>query len=281
MTLRIDYSVPGRGAWPASVNTGGTLNLAGNGPGKFYRSATGDATPIGLTMYNKHVSKTVHDVHINEVATWRAAMALQKAVNAQAVAAPLIEDGIWGVKSDLAFRAFQEKAGVFVDGIVGPTTSKALFLPMLEKRVVLRAGVDFMRHQKDFMVDLCSATIALESGWDPGAVGYTTPRDLGISQINTAAHTDITWETAFDPNYAFTKKLSIIKVNFDYVLYDIILAIASYNGGLGGASNWHAAGRPVTNDRGELVWAAKYLKAVANLVSHPDLVSALTPWKDI
>ena len=42
------------------------------------------------------------------------------------VGSPLTEDGIWGVKTDQAVRNYQYKAGLTVDGIVGPKTQAAL-----------------------------------------------------------------------------------------------------------------------------------------------------------
>ncbi len=41
-------------------------------------------------------------------------------------------DGVWGRRTIAAVRAFQEKAGLKVDGIVGPGTSAALFAEMAE-----------------------------------------------------------------------------------------------------------------------------------------------------
>lgn len=56
---------------------------------------------------------------------------IQQALMAKGYA-PGEVDGVWGRRSIAAVRAFQEKAGLKVDGIVGPATAAALFAGIAE-----------------------------------------------------------------------------------------------------------------------------------------------------
>lgn len=51
---------------------------------------------------------------------------LQKLLNAKGVGAHIVEDGDFGERTDKAVRAFQKKAGIHVDGVVGVYTWEAL-----------------------------------------------------------------------------------------------------------------------------------------------------------
>ena len=102
--------------------------------------------------------------------------------------------GIFGPRTDEAVRAFQKVYVAPADGIVGPNTMKALLRPFVSKAEM---GYEIPDH-------LLWGLIGQESGYDPGAVGYASPADLGLVQINTAVQTATTVEMAFDPSYAIT-----------------------------------------------------------------------------
>jgi hypothetical protein len=50
----------------------------------------------------------------------------QSRLNAKGAAPALSTDGVWGPKTDQAFRAFQRRAGLVVDGVYGPKSHAAL-----------------------------------------------------------------------------------------------------------------------------------------------------------
>ncbi len=58
----------------------------------------------------------------------------------------LTEDGIWGVQTDTAVRNFQYKAGLTVDGIVGPKTQTALIRDAILARAA-EIGTYMVKHK--------------------------------------------------------------------------------------------------------------------------------------
>ena len=58
----------------------------------------------------------------------------------------LAEDGIWGVKTDQAVRNYQYKAGLTVDGIVGPKTQAALIKDAILARAA-EIGAYMVKHK--------------------------------------------------------------------------------------------------------------------------------------
>lgn len=58
----------------------------------------------------------------------------------------LAEDGIWGVKTDQAVRNYQYKAGLTVDGIVGPKTQAALIKDAILARAA-EIGAYLVKHK--------------------------------------------------------------------------------------------------------------------------------------
>lgn len=119
--------------------------------------------------------------------------------------ADLTVTGNFGRGTRKGVKAFQASVGLTTDGVVGPTTAKALFRPCLIAKAEARK------------VDpaLAFGIVSVESVFDPGAVGYSTPGDKGFAQFNTTAGNNTTWwnknpveftvENAFDHIWAFTE----------------------------------------------------------------------------
>lgn len=273
MTINITYTTPGRGAW-----TTGMRSLDGMRDGNQYRSTTNrNLHVIGEEVYQKSRSTTVDNVHINDYAAWRGAVAIQREL--QRLGFYKMEvDGRWGPGTDAAMKSWQawkktdfQGRNMLVDGIYGQQSARTMWEPRLLNAFNQKANAfAFMPSQPniDMLNDYAKATVMLESAWDVAAVGYTTPRDLGLCQINTSAH-KVTADQAFDPNFAFNFKANLVLDNFNYSLGDLQIAMVSYNVGQGGAWNWHKAGRPKD-------WAAaNYLRNLGKYLTNHRLLEAI------
>jgi peptidoglycan hydrolase-like protein with peptidoglycan-binding domain len=118
--------------------------------------------------------------------------AIQARINALGYSPALVVDGYLGKASGAGIVWVQKKLGLYADGQAGPTTCKALWRDL----IIWWCGYNQVpsSHVYGFM--------ALESTFDPGAVGFVTPSDRGLCQINLVAHPTVTVEQAFDPHYA-------------------------------------------------------------------------------
>jgi hypothetical protein len=99
----------------------------------------------------------------------------------------LVIDGVYGRKTRRLVKRFQADNGIYVGGVVGPTTGTALW-----RGAIAEVGQTF-----NFDPKYIYGIMQQESGADPGAVGYLTPGDRGLYQFNTLVH-DITYEEAHD-----------------------------------------------------------------------------------
>ena len=154
--------------------------------------------------------------------------------------------GIFGPKTDKVVRSFQAARVPPADGIAGPNTLRALLRKPIKEQQTIYGIPD----------NLLAGLIAQESGYDPGAVGYITPSDLGLVQINTAVH-PVTVEQAFDPFYSIpwaARRISSKYKDFlgdgaqapdDFIRLCWDCAIASHNSPVL-AQKWYAAKTPPT-----------------------------------
>lgn len=124
---------------------------------------------------------------LDHLAVNRGVLAIQRLLDIDYSTGP----GIFGPRTDAAVRAYQKVKVPPADGIVGPNTMRALLKPVVSIEETVR----------DIPAHLLWGLIAQESGYDPGAVGYTTPSDLGLVQINTAVQ-PVTPDQAFDPLFS-------------------------------------------------------------------------------
>lgn len=162
--------------------------------------------------------------------------AIQARINSFRYSPALLVDGVFGLKSKVAVEWLQTKLGLYADGVVGPATCKAMWRDLL----YWYAGVNQVpaSHLYGFMF--------LESSADPAAVGYTTPSDRGLSQINLVAHPYITVQQAFDPHFAINytaDRLAKAREKFSgkTALLQRDCSIAQHNSPLA-AQQWYQAG---------------------------------------
>lgn len=212
----------GRGAWSVA-GVGGTLNVGGKTPGPYYCLAVGRPW-VGSDSYN-----------LSDRAVHAGVVAIQQALNRENKAGLLV-DGLFGPATSKAVTAWQQKqpvsANTGVWGGVGPDSAKALFLPLLQRRVA------------DGWAYVVCGVITNESNWDPGAVGYVDDSDLGLAQINGPSHPDLSEEERFTPEVAIDFVHSTLLSNLSYFGGSLRTAVAAYNLGRGGASAWRKAGSP-------------------------------------
>ena len=239
MSAIVFYPPMGRGAWP-SDGIGGTLNLTGNGPGRYYRApATNWATPGSA---GARAERADGEIPIDAYAVWRAATAIQVELHERGFTGiagrALIPDGIWGPSTEAAVKAFQMRVGLTPDGVFGPASAKALFLPIAAR---VAEQVDAGHPE---LATIMRGTISLESGWDPGAVGRATPQDLGLGQINGPAHPKLSTNDRLNPKVALPYIARLIEANLVAFKFNTRDAIAAYNLGQAGARTWISMGRP-------------------------------------
>lgn len=218
-------STPGRN-W-STGGRGGTLNAAGTGPGPYYALKTSPA----VQMVGANGGWTSDDVNVRAVRG--GVLSIQRALNRRVK--PKIQiTGRYDIATSNTVRTFQQNSKLRKDGVFDMNTARCLFTYDIQD-----AGLDI--GFADWKV--AWGIINTESQFDPGSVGYVDPTDLGIAQINGPSH----------PNMTERERLRVedaIDFVFDYLenalahFHDMRDAIASYNLGIGGATNWINEKRP-------------------------------------
>lgn len=141
----------------------------------------------------------------------------------------------FGVTMDQQTRAWQEAAGIAVDGVIGPATARRLFARRFDQ---IERDLSIPDH---LVCKVCS----LESAVDPGAVGVSDPHDHGLVQINALAHPEVTLQEAFFPSFSLAYLGRTLATVYSK-LHDWDCAVAAWNVGGGGASDWCAMHKPST-----------------------------------
>ncbi len=167
----------------------------------------------------------------------------------------LTPDGVFGPSTKDAVLAFQKKAWPTTsaewDGIFGRGSAKKLFDGEISAEEKLYGIPDRLEH----------GIVMQESVVDPGAVGYTTPEDHGLVQINASAHPDISVAQAFDPPYALRFCASTLAAaRLKYGRWDC--AVASWNSPVD-AATWAKTGT-APNQR-----IADYVNSVYKYAAQP------------
>lgn len=224
----------GRGAWP-SAGTGGTLALSKDKkktiPGKYYMLAKDPGQTVGL---RKVLHEAAHQPPpLEDLAVWHGVVGIQVLL-AGFLGENVPVTGLFDQSTDWALKKAQTQLGLTADGIVGPATMKALLLPLIKRTAKELLGQDWKP---------IYGILANEGAFDPGAVGFLDPGDLGLAQINMLSHPDVTISNAFCPSFAVKFVAKLLAQGLD-VFHDQRLAVASYNLGVGGTRQWIAAGQP-------------------------------------
>lgn len=223
MLMTVPSVTTGRGAWTATGKSNGS---------RYYTFIVGKPLDGGQPTRD-----------VNYQAVNFAVKAIQSRVNSYGYSPALIVDGVYGKGTAAGVKWMQStKLGTGADGVVGPTTARAMF-----KDYLLWFGGSHSvpaSHLHGFVM--------LESGYDPGAVGVTTPSDRGLNQINENAHPNITDEMAFDPVYSIdytAKRLSDARIKFSGKTVELknYCSVAQHNNPRD-ALAWYNTGSP-PNDR--------------------------------
>ncbi len=172
--------------------------------------------------------------------------------------------GIFDPATSWAVVWAQTKLGVRPDGDCGPTTARHLFWPA----VCAAARSIAPKHDPALLASLVGGIAQHESGWDPGAVGSSTPSDLGIVQINGPANATLTAAQRFDFRAAFTYAAQ----RLDQALssgYTVAEAVCSY-GYPAVAKWWHEHGTMDYPANAALaIIAQRYVAFVTNWFASP------------
>ena len=147
--------------------------------------------------------------------------------------APILANGIFGPSTKDGVVVAQYLSRITIDGVFGPQTATAFFWPTLKR----------------YAPDPASATIMggichLESGFDPGAVGFEIPQDLGLAQINLPSNPTVKEPDAFAPTFALHYLVNRVK-NALAAFTNQDAAIVSYNNP-SWAEQWEQTGHAPT-----------------------------------
>ena len=187
-----------------------------------------------------------YDLH--HFAVNRGVRAIQIRLNYLGFRIPVVGEinvnGKFGFHTKLGVKWFQQEYNLPVDGVVGPVTSQALWLPLVRAigmRVCSRP-------------DILYGMTALESAFDPGAISslYKPENgpDYGLCQINTHFNPHVGVGEAFTPRYALNWSASRFQNAMDSfsgkgITLQTNCAIAYHNSPVQ-AGQWFETGVPPT-----------------------------------
>lgn len=224
-TPQLPVGPRGRGAWP-KTGQGGTVEWDGRTPGRYYTLAATGMPLVGSGGWQSRSG--------DERAVHGAVLAIQRALNLR-IKAGLEVNGRFDRPTRDAASRFRRSIGQDGWGGFGRFTAKSLWLPELQA----------LCHQRGIeQWEVVCGVVQNESGWDPGAVGYVKPVDIGLAQINGSAHPDMSEQERLSPTFAFNFVISYLLNAMKALDGNLDHAIASYNLGVTGARRWIAAGSP-------------------------------------
>lgn len=223
----------GRGAWTK-------IGMPSNGTG-FYQLLS----PIEVGSQP--------EVDFSHRAVWHGVKNLQQRINKIGYTPKLVVDGHFGATTNAAALWAQKKLGVVVDGQVGPRTCAALFWPAIYS-IAAKSHPDL-----PILGQYIGGIAMHESGFDTGAVGFSTPDDWGVVQINGPANPTMTEDQRFDYHTAF-----------QYAVDRIAAAYATYH-------NWDYAIASYASPLWAQQWAKTGIAPNPDVVKYVDYVKAWRP----
>lgn len=241
MSLDVITPDTGRGAWPGN-GRGGTLSSTGHSRGGFYALSDGSLPLVGLA--GARAARAGGQVGLDEYAVWRAVVALQSTLNGATKGVDLDVDGVLGQATAAALASWQKAHALTDDGVLGPKSARVLFTP-----AIVKASASTSWRDRAQVTRLVTGHVTIESGFDPGAVGVSTPEDVGLGQVNGPAHPGLSFDDRLDPQVALGYVADLVASNlaaFDGVEVD---AVAAYMLGQAGCRTWIKAGRPAAWQR--------------------------------
>lgn len=189
----------GRGAW---TRIGGLLPAkpGQSGSAGYYRLSASGEEPVGAA-------------YVEGTATTDAERAVNRGVRAIQMLCGLTganADGWFGTMTNTVVRSAQQRLGIEIDGIVGSGTMRAL----LTKALTATASANGVP------LKYLGGLIKVESLFDPAAVGYSTPADHGLPQINLAAFSatstePISYDQALDPAFSIPWTAKRMRATYD------------------------------------------------------------------
>ncbi len=216
----------------------------------------------------------------DDFAVNRGVMQIQERINRLGFWPALKVDGILSLVTDFALGWAQGvKLGVKVDGVAGPTTCVRLFWPAVRAQTFYVLTDNKVAPYGEKIARWVAGIAQHESNWDPGAVGFGTPQDLGLMQINGAYNPTITADDRFNYKLAFQYAAKRLDTDLHRSGYTDRLAICRY-GYPSTAERWLAQGNenppPRTPDETDEEYAA-IVEFNTHIVEFVDQVLAWVP----
>lgn len=215
----------GRGAWP-KTGRGGTLTLDGK-PGPYYAYHQG-APIVG--------SGGTGAPDLDRRAVAYGVRSIQAALNWHAGKTVVPVDGLYGPATAAAIASTMARLVVkmpFIDhihppepaGVVGQGAAYHLFAPIVDAYAQDAGALPGVPR------GVAHGVVELESAWDPGAVGYSTPQDLGLAQWRTPLeHAGVMVDEAFAFDIFKALKLLVTTLAAAYASYGLWeLAVAHHH----------------------------------------------------
>jgi peptidoglycan hydrolase-like protein with peptidoglycan-binding domain len=116
--------------------------------------------------------------------------------------------GVFGPLTEASTLAFQAKFVAPADGIVGPNTTRGL----------LRKFIADQERDNGIPNRYLWGQIGAETSWDLGCVGYYTPLDVGICQMNLYYNASMSPDQATDPLYVIPISAKRLRTRYNEYL---------------------------------------------------------------